>query len=90
MTVENSGFSIQNFTPKTKIAPIIKYKMGKRNACLKLFLNALKKGLNKITVSAREAGLVLERLVVYPKDMERDTSYLGEKECSRVTLSIEK
>ena len=40
---------------------------------------ALKKGLNKITVSAREAGLVLERLVVYPKDMERDTSYLGEK-----------
>ena len=51
---------------------------------------ALKKGLNKITVSAREAGLVLERLVVYPKDMERDTSYLGEKECSRVTLSIEK
>ena len=46
---------------------------------MKLFLNALKKGLNKITVSAREAGLVLERLVVYPKDMERDTSYLGEK-----------
>ena len=45
----------------------------------------LKKGLNKITVFAREAGMVLERLVVYPKDMERAVSYLGEKECIRVT-----
>lgn len=46
---------------------------------------SLKKGLNKITVFAREAGMVLERLVVYPKDMERAVSYLGEKECIRVT-----
>ena len=46
---------------------------------------SLKKGLNKITVFAREAGMVLERLVVYPKDMERLVSYLGEKECIRVT-----
>ncbi len=46
---------------------------------------SLKKGLNKITVFAREAGMVLERLVVYPKDMERPVSYLGEKECIRVT-----
>lgn len=45
----------------------------------------LKKGLNKITVFAREAGMVLERLVVYPKDIERAVSYLGEKECIRVT-----
>lgn len=45
----------------------------------------LKKGLNKITVFAREAGMVLERLVIYPKDMERAVSYLGEKECIRVT-----
>lgn len=46
---------------------------------------SLKKGLNKITVFAREAGMVLERLVVYPKDIERAVSYLGEKECIRVT-----
>lgn len=46
---------------------------------------SLKKGLNKITVFAREAGMVLERLVIYPKDMERAVSYLGEKECIRVT-----
>ena len=46
---------------------------------------SLKKGLNKITVFAREAGIVLERLVVYPKDIERAVSYLGEKECIRVT-----
>lgn len=46
---------------------------------------SLKKGLNKITVFAREAGMVLERLVVYPKDMKRPVSYLGEKECIRVT-----
>lgn len=46
---------------------------------------SLKTGLNKITVFAREAGMVLERLVVYPKDMERAVSYLGEKECIRVT-----
>ena len=46
---------------------------------------SLKKGLNKITVFAREAGMVLERLVVYPKNMERAVSYLGEKECIRVT-----
>lgn len=46
---------------------------------------SLKKGLNKITVFAREAGMVLERLVVYLKDMERAVSYLGEKECIRVT-----
>lgn len=46
---------------------------------------SLKKGLNKITVFAREAGMVLERLVVYPRDMERAVSYLGEKECIRVT-----
>lgn len=46
---------------------------------------SLKKGLNKITVFAREAGMVLERLVVYPKDMERAVAYLGEKECIRVT-----
>lgn len=46
---------------------------------------SLKKGLNKITVFAREAGMVLERLVVYPKDIERVVSYLGEKECIRVT-----
>lgn len=46
---------------------------------------SLKTGLNKITVFAREAGMVLERLVVYPKDIERAVSYLGEKECIRVT-----
>ena len=46
---------------------------------------SLKKGLNKITVFAREAGMVLERLVAYPKDIERAVSYLGEKECIRVT-----
>ena len=46
---------------------------------------SLKKGLNKIIVFAREAGMVLERLVIYPKDMERAVSYLGEKECIRVT-----
>lgn len=46
---------------------------------------SLKKGLNKITVFAREAGMVLERLVVYPKDIERAVSYLGEKEGIRVT-----
>lgn len=46
---------------------------------------SLKKGFNKITVFAREAGMVLERLVIYPKDMERAVSYLGEKECIRVT-----
>lgn len=46
---------------------------------------SLKKELNKITVFAREAGMVLERLVVYPKDIERAVSYLGEKECIRVT-----
>lgn len=46
---------------------------------------SLKKGLNKITVFARETGMVLERLVVYPKDIERAVSYLGEKECIRVT-----
>lgn len=46
---------------------------------------SLKKGLNKITVFAREAGMVLERLVVYSKDIERAVSYLGEKECIRVT-----
>ena len=46
---------------------------------------SLKKGLNKITVFAREAGMVLERLVVYPKDIERAVPYLGEKECIRVT-----
>lgn len=46
---------------------------------------SLKKGLNKITVFAREAGMVLERLVVYPKDIERAVSYLGEKEYIRVT-----
>ena len=46
---------------------------------------SLKKGLNKITVFAREAGMVLERLVVYTKDIERAVSYLGEKECIRVT-----
>lgn len=46
---------------------------------------SLKKGLNKITVFAREAGMILERLVVYPKDIERAVSYLGEKECIRVT-----
>lgn len=46
---------------------------------------SLKKGLNKITVFARESGMVLERLVVYPKDIERAVSYLGEKECIRVT-----
>lgn len=43
---------------------------------------SLKKGLNKITVFAREAGMVLERLVVYPKDIERAVSYLGEKNAS--------
>ena len=46
---------------------------------------SLKKGLNKITVFEREYGLLLERLVLYPKDMERAVSYLGEKECIRVT-----
>ena len=40
---------------------------------------SLKKGLNKITVFAREAGMVLERLVVYPKDIER--AEIGRASC---------
>lgn len=37
----------------------------------------LKAGLNSITVYAQEAGLVLERLVLYKKDVEKKKSYLG-------------
>lgn len=43
------------------------------------------KGLNRIRISAREAGLVLERLLLYPETMEKKISYLGPKESSRVS-----
>lgn len=39
----------------------------------------LKKGINRITLHAREAGIVLERIVVYPSDMQMKASYLGPK-----------
>ncbi len=40
----------------------------------------LKKGLNKIYIFAREAGIVLENLMVYPKAVLPKTSYLGPTE----------
>lgn len=41
---------------------------------------SLKEGVNRITVFAREAGIVLERLVCYPADMAPKASYLGSDE----------
>jgi len=38
------------------------------------------KGIQEITVSALEAGLVLERIVIYPKDNPPLKSYLGQPE----------
>lgn len=37
----------------------------------------LKKGLNRITLYAREAGIVWERIVIRPADVRIKTSYLG-------------
>lgn len=37
----------------------------------------LKKGTNRITLYAREAGIVLERVILYPSDRKIKTSYLG-------------
>lgn len=44
----------------------------------------LNKGLNRITVYAQEAGLVLERLVLYPAQMKRKVSYLGPEESRKL------
>ncbi len=38
---------------------------------------SLQEGLNRITVYAGEAGIVLERLVVLEGDAEMEDSYLG-------------
>ena len=35
--------------------------------------------MNKIQISAREAGIVLQRLVLYPIDTVKKESYLGPK-----------
>ena len=40
----------------------------------------LKKGMNQIQIYAREAGIVLERLVVYNSRKLPETSYLGPEE----------
>ena len=37
----------------------------------------LKEGTNRITLYAREAGIVLERVILYPSDRKTKTSYLG-------------
>ena len=44
----------------------------------------LEKGVNKIQISAREAGIVLQRLVLYPIDTVKKESYLGPKESMRI------
>lgn len=49
----------------------------------------LEQGLNQITVSAREAGIVLERIVLYPADAKLKTSYLGAAESWRKTENSE-
>ena len=44
----------------------------------------LEKGVNKIQISAREAGIVLQRLVLYHIDTVKKESYLGPKESMRI------
>ena len=48
----------------------------------------LEKGVNKIQISAREAGIVLQRLVLYPIDTVKKESYLGPKESMRDRKSV--
>lgn len=44
----------------------------------------IKKGLNEIRISAREAGIVLERLLVYEEKKAPEYSYLGPEESGYV------
>jgi hypothetical protein len=38
------------------------------------------KGINEITISALEAGLIIERILIYQKNKKLPKSYLGPKE----------
>ena len=49
----------------------------------------LEKGVNKIQISAREAGIVLQRLVLYPIDTVKKESYLGPKESMKDVTEYE-
>lgn len=49
--------------------------------CIKV---RIREGFNRITVYAREAGIVLERLVLYPQQYRKKASYLGQRESMMV------
>ena len=48
----------------------------------------LEKGCNEITVYAQEAGIVLERLIIYPKETNKKESYLGPEESVRKNKEV--
>ena len=41
---------------------------------------SFKAGVQTLTIGAMEAGMVLERIVIYPADQRLETSYLGPEE----------